>query len=184
MSQGSIPIFEFISTAAITILALLNYFSVRASRQMAKEMREVRLAQFKPLLHPRLETGGGVIEGEEASDMKGVLNLVVENIGEGPALDVDLKVSGAVMDSWHTGFLAEGKNLSKRIPRPSQPHHGAKAPGQPGMNKEGQAPVSVTVEASYKDLFGNPIKVEVTYSLVYNTKDQPEVRLVRTILKG
>jgi len=182
LSKGGIPVLDILSTISVTVLAFLTYYSVRASQGMVREMREVRLAQFKPLLHPRLVAQEGKDREQQA------LKLVIENIGEGPALDVDLHVRGGFKGSWHTDFLAEGQSLSREVAGRGGNQKQAQVRSEKGGSEKevGDQVLSgtrVVIKAAYKDLFGNPIKVEVEYA-VDQEGDGLRTRLVRTLLEG
>jgi len=69
-----------ISAAGATMsLAALTFFYVRATRDMVKEMRETRIAQQRPYV---------VLDFE--NPRYSLCDMVIKNIGNGPALDVNV----------------------------------------------------------------------------------------------
>ncbi|MEW6727012.1 MAG: hypothetical protein AB1327_08650 [Bacillota bacterium] len=125
-----------LSAIATTTLALFTFFTVRASRAMAREMLESRLAQFRPLLYPVLKNDSG----------KAAVNL--RNVGPGPAMDIDIVLTGNFDQMFHIPFLAAGEKIDLPLP---------------GLEfKEGGR---VKLRISYKDIFTNQVCVRTWYNL-------------------
>ncbi|MFZ5897702.1 MAG: hypothetical protein ACOYU7_00700 [Bacillota bacterium] len=125
-----------LSAIATTILALLTFFTVRASRAMAREMLESRLAQFRPLLYPVLKNDSG----------KAAIHL--RNVGPGPAMDIDIVLTGDFDQMFHIPFLAAGEKTDLLLP---------------GLKFEGGARAKLRI--SYKDIFANRVCVRTWYDL-------------------
>lgn len=122
-----------LSALASSLLAFLTFFTVRASRTMAREMYETRLAQFRPVLYPVLRREAGA------------LLLHLRNVGPGPAMDIDISCKGDFDRQCHLPFFGAGEKTEIPLSGP--------------WDREGDLEVLVC----YTDLFGNRIATEGHY---------------------
>ncbi|MDI6709080.1 MAG: hypothetical protein QME76_00075 [Bacillota bacterium] len=131
-----------LSALASSLLAFLTFFTVRASRAMAREMYETRLAQFRPVLYPVLR--------READ----TLLLHLRNVGPGPAMDIDISCKGDFDRQCHLPFFGPGEKTD--------------LPLSDRSDREGTIKISIC----YMDLFGNRVETLGRYRLTQeNTGD-------------
>ena|SRR5690348_5092026 len=94
---------DFVTAAATLVLVAVTAYYAWQARQMVGEMRAARASQYSPMLVPRIV----------AHTMFGHLGkYVVQNVGGGPALAIDVRLHlepGA--SAWHlqTTALAPGE---------------------------------------------------------------------------
>lgn len=129
----------FLSAAGTTTLALLTFFAVRASRSMAREMYESRLAHFRPLIYVVLKPNTAQAGKAPA--------LFVRNVGPGPAMDIDILCEGALNAREHITFLGPGHKLE--------------LPAGPDPSGAGEREVLISVR--FMDIFNNPLTIRTVY---------------------
>ncbi len=134
-------VLTMISALAAVTLATITIFTMRASRAMACQMYESRMAQFRPLLYPVLRVYG--LEQRRAPD------ILLRNIGPGTAMNIDLLCRGTETCSNHIAFFGPGDK--EEIPVRNWYH------------AEGGSQ-DLELEVRFRDIFNNPIGVKATYS--------------------
>lgn len=131
-----------ISTFAAATLAVITLFSMRASRAMAREMYESRIANFRPLLYPILKI--------YKRDNGASLGIRLRNVGPGAAMDVDIICRGRDNCREHIAFLGPGEKVDISL-----------RDRRCGIDRA----EDVQVKVSYRDIFNNPLVIKTTYSV-------------------
>ncbi len=134
-----------ISAFAAATLAVITLFSMRASRAMAREMYESRIANFRPLLYPILK----VYSRDDACFPR----IVLRNVGPGAAMDVDIICRGRDDCREHIAFLGAGEKVDITL-----------RDRRCGIDR----PEDIQVKVSYRDIFNNPLAIKTTYSIEPN----------------
>jgi hypothetical protein len=137
----------------IVVIGLGYYFSVRetrrmgqASQDMVREMREVRTTGGRPL----------VIVSEDYESLPS-LNLVVQNVGAGPAQNISFDFSSEVVSS--DGFVFSDlpifqEGITNLAPGAKIVGYWDRLENLLPMMKEGRLQREVSVTVSYEDLLG------------------------------
>lgn len=128
-----------LSAAGTITLALLTFFAIRASRAMAREMYETRLAHFRPLIYVVLKPNS-TREGKPPA-------LFIRNVGPGPAMDIDILCEGKLNARAHIAFFG--------------PDHKLELPTSPNGSGTGKRKVLVSV--SFMNIFNNPLAIRTVY---------------------
>jgi hypothetical protein len=105
---GAVSAIAAVVGVTVALAALfLNLFSVWLARQLAQENRRLRQAQSNPQV---------VVYARPDLRYSNILNLVIENIGQGPALDIqvshDITAEEAKAHSIRDGFFKAFKRIS------------------------------------------------------------------------
>lgn len=135
----------------IAVIGLGYYFSIRetrrmgqASQDMVREMREVRTTGGRPL-----------ITISEDYERLPSLNLVVQNIGSGPAKNISFEFSSEVVSS--DGFVLSKlpifeEGITDLAPRAKIVSYWDRLENLLPMMKEGRLQREISVTVSYEDL--------------------------------
>jgi hypothetical protein len=150
ISQIANPILQ---TIFIAVIGLGYYFTVRATRATVAEMRAEHTA------------GGGrplITVSEDYANLPNI-NLIVQNVGEGPAKDISFEFSAPVKSSdglvlSELPFFEEG--LNSLAPGAKIGCYWDTLDNLLPLIKEGKIASDITVTVRYKDLNLNPLEHE------------------------